>query len=51
MIELMQAKIAEVIGIEPKQVGITYTSGEGLTDFGCGDGLQCFALITTMEYQ
>lgn len=50
-IETMQKKIAGIIGIQPKQVGITFTSGEGLTDFGCGDGLQCFALITTTESQ
>jgi len=31
------------------QIGITATSGEGLTDFGCGDGVQCFAIVTTQE--
>lgn len=46
---LMRSRIAAVLGIEASQVGITATSGEGLTDFGCGDGVQCFALITTME--
>ena len=48
-IDVMRDKIAHVIGVQRKQVGITFTSGEGLTDFGCGDGLQCFALITTMD--
>lgn len=45
----MRQNIARVMGITPAQVGITATSGEGLTDFGCGDGAQCFAIITTEE--
>jgi 2-C-methyl-D-erythritol 2,4-cyclodiphosphate synthase len=42
----MCESIAEMIGISPKQVGVTATSGEGLTDFGCGDGVACFVIIT-----
>ncbi len=45
----MRTNIARVMEIEISQVGITATSGEGLTDFGCGDGVQCFALVTTQE--
>lgn len=45
----MRAKIAEVMGLDVSQVGITATSGEGLTDFGCGDGVQCLAIVTTVE--
>ncbi len=48
-IESMRRKIAAVLKIQPKQVGITATSGDGLTDFGCGYGLQCFTLLTTAE--
>lgn len=48
-LEEMRANIARVIGLDISQVGITATSGEGLTDFGCGDGVQCFAIITTIE--
>jgi 2-C-methyl-D-erythritol 2,4-cyclodiphosphate synthase len=46
---LMRSRIAAVLGIDVSQVGITATSGEGLTDVGCGDGVQCFALVTTVE--
>ncbi len=46
----MRQNIARVMALEVDQVGITATSGEGLTDFGCGDGVQVFAIITTMEY-
>lgn len=45
----MRTSIARVMGLEIAQVGITATTGEGLTDFGCGDGVQCFAIVTTEE--
>ena|ERR1700733_9767309 len=43
----MRQNIARVMGLDVSQVGITATTGEGLTDFGCGDGVQALALITT----
>lgn len=45
----MRQNIARVMELDVSQVGITATSGEGLTDFGCGDGVQCFVIITTVE--
>ena len=45
----MRENIARVMDLQISQVGITATSGEGLTDFGCGDGVQCFAIVTTQE--
>jgi len=42
----MRQTIANVMGLTVNQVGITATSGEGLTDFGCGDGVQAFAIVT-----
>lgn len=42
----MRANIARVMNLELSQVGATATSGEGLTDFGCGDGVQCLAIVT-----
>ncbi len=45
----MREHIAKVMGLEPSDVGITATSGEGLTDFGCGDGVMAFAVVTTQE--
>lgn len=45
----MRRKIAQILRITEKQVGMTATSGDGLTDFGCGDGLQCFCILTTVE--
>jgi 2-C-methyl-D-erythritol 2,4-cyclodiphosphate synthase len=46
----MRQNIARVMHLEMNQVGITATSGEGLTDFGCGDGVQVFAIVTTEEF-
>jgi 2-C-methyl-D-erythritol 2,4-cyclodiphosphate synthase len=43
----MRKNTARVMNLDISQVGITATSGEGLTDFGCGDGVQCFAIVTT----
>lgn len=45
----MRANIARVMNLDIADIGITATSGEGLTDFGCGDGVQCFAIVTTEE--
>jgi 2-C-methyl-D-erythritol 2,4-cyclodiphosphate synthase len=49
-IDRMRRKIAKTLSLQITQVGITATSGDGLTDFGCGDGLQCFAIVTTMQH-
>lgn len=48
-IKEMKKKIASVLKIDSVSVGITASSGAGLTDFGCGDGLQCFCIITTVS--
>lgn len=45
----MRENIARVMELDPSQVGITATTGEGLTDFGCGDGVQCFSIVTSIE--
>lgn len=42
----MRRSIAHHLHLQDDQVGITATTGEGLTDFGCGDGIQCFAIVT-----
>lgn len=49
-IEALKKNISSILKIGLNQVGITATSGDGLTDFGCGRGLQCFCLLTTIEY-
>jgi 2-C-methyl-D-erythritol 2,4-cyclodiphosphate synthase len=46
----MRATVARILRIQIEQVGITAHSGDGLTDVGCGEGVDALALITTMEW-
>lgn len=45
----MVFRVAELTGLSHEDVGITATSGEGLTDFGKGLGIQAFACATAMR--
>lgn len=45
-IDLIKASIASLLGIDSYKIGITATTGEGLTDFGKGMGIQTFCIIT-----
>lgn len=47
--EEIRKNVAEILGITIEQVGLTITSGDGLTAFGRGEGMQCFCIITTEE--
>lgn len=45
----MRQNIANILKISMDQVGITATSGEGLSNYGRGLGIQCFCTITLLE--
>jgi len=45
-IEEMRVNIARILNISENSVGITATTGEGLTEFGKGNGVSVFACIT-----
>jgi len=45
-IDEMRRNIARMLNIDEKCVGITATSGEGLTEFGKGNGISVFSCIT-----
>lgn len=45
----MRQKIATVMCLDISQVGITAITGAGLTDVGCGDGVHCLCILTTLE--
>ena len=49
LLAAMTAKVAELLGLAAEDVGITATSGEGLTDFGKGLGVQAFAIATAVK--
>ena len=46
-IDQMREKIAKITNLKISQVGITAHSGDGLTDFACGDGIAVLCVITT----
>lgn len=37
--------LSKMLKMNRKNIGIAYTSGEGLTSFGQGKGIQCFAVV------
>ena len=45
-IEEMRKNIARVLNVEENCIGITATSGEGLTEFGKGNGISVFTILT-----
>lgn len=45
-IPTMRSNIARILNIEENAVGITATTGEGLTEFGKGNGIQAFVCLT-----
>ncbi len=45
-IEEMRKNIARILQIEETSVGITATTGEGLTEFGKGNGISVFVILT-----
>ena len=47
--EEMQERIGMLLEIDPERVGITATSGEGLTAFGKGEGVQAFAIVLVVQ--
>lgn len=49
LLPAMTSKVADLLGVAAEDVGITATSGEGLTDFGKGLGIQAFAVATAMR--
>lgn len=48
MIPKMKENLAQLLNLKVSQIGITATSGEGLTAFGRGEGIQAFVIISAM---
>jgi 2-C-methyl-D-erythritol 2,4-cyclodiphosphate synthase len=42
----MKQSISTLVGVAPNAVGINATSGEGMTPFGKGEGIQAFAIVS-----
>ena len=48
-IDAIKASVAALLGLDPSDVGCTATTGEGLTAFGRGEGMQVFAIVTAVK--
>ncbi|CAB5501932.1 2-C-methyl-D-erythritol 2,4-cyclodiphosphate synthase [Bathymodiolus thermophilus thioautotrophic gill symbiont] len=48
-IEQLKANIAHLTHTQPNDIGITATTGEGLTAFGRGEGIQAFSIISVAK--
>lgn len=48
-IERMRSSLAELLGMEPGSIGITATTGEGLTGQGRGEGISVLCVLTVSE--
>ncbi len=42
----LKSSLSELLSLDPSRIGITSTTGEGLTPFGRGEGIQCLATVT-----
>ena len=42
----IKKSISVITGLPVNRIGITATSGDGLTSFGRGEGIQCFAIVS-----
>lgn len=48
-INKMKKVLAEILEIEKIRIGITFTSGEELTAFGRGEGIQVFSIVNLLS--
>ena len=47
--DAIKKSLCALLGIGPSSIGLTFTSGEGLTGFGRGEGMQCFCAVTLVR--
>ena len=45
----LKKTLSTLTGVHIRKIGITATSGDGLTSFGKGKGMQCFAIVSLQK--
>jgi len=50
IIKQIKEKIASLLKIEIDQIGLTFTSGEGLTEFGLGKGIHVLTIVSITRH-
>ena len=48
-VKIIKKNMAKIMGINPFQIGLAVTSGENLSAFGKGQGMQCFAHVQLIK--
>ncbi|OGN62122.1 MAG: 2-C-methyl-D-erythritol 2,4-cyclodiphosphate synthase [Chlamydiae bacterium RIFCSPHIGHO2_12_FULL_27_8] len=46
----LRKSISNILNIDISQVGITATSGDGLTNFGLGEGISVFCILSIQKF-
>jgi 2-C-methyl-D-erythritol 4-phosphate cytidylyltransferase/2-C-methyl-D-erythritol 2,4-cyclodiphosphate synthase len=46
LVPKIKKSISTLTGLPVNRIGVTATSGDGLTSFGRGEGIQCFAIVS-----
>lgn len=47
----LKKSLSSLTGLSEARIGITATSGEDLTSFGKGKGIQCFCIVSLKKYE
>ena len=47
----IKSSLSKLLKVREENIGIAATSGEGLTEFGKGNGMQCFAAASLTNFK
>lgn len=47
----MKKSLSVITGLPQSRIGITATTGDNLTSFGRGEGIQCFAIVSLKKHE
>ena len=45
----LKESLSALLNLDPQKIGITVTSGEGLTSFGRGEGVRCICVVSLLR--